>query len=107
MNTGKKALKFKAGSSARLNVGAVSRNLSKCHLGSVIFGCTNSTIKECLSNQLFGLYPQLNQYFFASFFFSFLFSFLSLTSFISTLQHYVIYFVGDHMVTYIQYLFFL
>lgn len=58
MNTGKKALKFKPGPSARFNAGASSRNLSKCHLGGVIFGCTNSTIKECLSNQLFGLPSQ-------------------------------------------------
>ncbi|KAG7017201.1 Kelch-like protein 8 [Cucurbita argyrosperma subsp. argyrosperma] len=58
MNTGQRALKFKAGSSSRLDAGEVYRNLSKCHLGSVIFGCTNSTIKECLSNQLFGLPSQ-------------------------------------------------
>ncbi|XP_041024850.1 uncharacterized protein LOC121265327 isoform X2 [Juglans microcarpa x Juglans regia] len=36
------------GSSAR-------RNLGKSHLGGVIFGCKNNTIKECLSKQLFGL----------------------------------------------------
>ncbi|GAB4834047.1 hypothetical protein Ancab_032300 [Ancistrocladus abbreviatus] len=32
-----------------------ARNLSKAHLGGVIFGCKNSTIQECLSKQLFGL----------------------------------------------------
>ncbi|WOH08073.1 hypothetical protein DCAR_0727510 [Daucus carota subsp. sativus] len=31
------------------------RYLSKKNLGGVIFGCTNSTIKECLHKQLFGL----------------------------------------------------
>ncbi|CAN8257459.1 unnamed protein product [Cochlearia groenlandica] len=31
------------------------RNLTKTQLGGVVFGCTNSTIKECLSKQLFGL----------------------------------------------------
>lgn len=30
------------------------RNLAKSHLGGVIFGCESSTIKECLSKQLFG-----------------------------------------------------
>ncbi|XP_059668085.1 uncharacterized protein LOC132313370 isoform X2 [Cornus florida] len=34
---------------------ASTRNLSKIHLGGVIFGCTNSTKKECLFKQLFGL----------------------------------------------------
>ncbi|KAF3448029.1 hypothetical protein FNV43_RR08737 [Rhamnella rubrinervis] len=29
-----------------------ARNLSKTHLGCVIFGCTNITMKECLSKQL-------------------------------------------------------
>lgn len=78
MNTGKKALKFKPGPSARFNAGASSRNLSKCHLGGVIFGCTNSTIKECLSNQLFGSFPQLDQDFLLLSFFSFLCSLLLL-----------------------------
>lgn len=72
MNTRKKALKFKPGPAARFNADASCRNLSKCHLGGVIFGCTNSTIKECLSKQLFGLYPPLNQDFFLLCFFSFL-----------------------------------
>lgn len=37
-----------------------SRNLQKSYLGGVIFGCKNSTIKECLAKQLFGqsfVYP--------------------------------------------------
>ncbi|GER37935.1 kelch repeat-containing family protein [Striga asiatica] len=32
-----------------------ARNLNKSQLGGVIFGCTQSTMKECLANQLFGL----------------------------------------------------
>ncbi|OIW00868.1 hypothetical protein TanjilG_12809 [Lupinus angustifolius] len=36
----------------------VGRNLGKYQLGGVIFGCKNSTIKECLSKQLFGLPAQ-------------------------------------------------
>jgi len=31
-----------------------TRNLGKSHLGGVIFGCKNSTIKECFFKQLFG-----------------------------------------------------
>ena len=88
MNTGQRALKFKAGSSSRLDAGEVYRNLSKCHLGSVIFGCTNSTIKECLSNQLFGSYPQLNLYLLLIF--SPLYIFFTYTSFIFTRQHFVV-----------------
>jgi hypothetical protein len=30
------------------------RNLTKDQLGSVIFGCKNATITECLTKQLFG-----------------------------------------------------
>ncbi|XP_008442365.1 uncharacterized protein LOC103486256 [Cucumis melo] len=58
MNTGKKALKFKPEPAARYNAHASCRNLGKCHLGGVIFGCTKSTIKECLSKQMFGLPSQ-------------------------------------------------
>ncbi|KAK0586004.1 hypothetical protein LWI29_037701 [Acer saccharum] len=32
-----------------------ARNLAKRNLGGVIFGCTNKTIQECLTKQLFGL----------------------------------------------------
>ncbi|XVF76895.1 hypothetical protein PTKIN_Ptkin13bG0304000 [Pterospermum kingtungense] len=35
-----------------------TRNLSKSQLGGVIFGCKNSTYKECLFKQLFGLPSQ-------------------------------------------------
>ncbi|KAI3472841.1 hypothetical protein Pfo_029970 [Paulownia fortunei] len=35
-----------------------ARNLKKSQLGGVIFGCTNSTMRECLANQLFGLPAQ-------------------------------------------------
>ncbi|XP_057512962.1 uncharacterized protein LOC130795021 [Actinidia eriantha] len=34
------------------------RNLTKNHLGGVVFGCTNSTINECLFKQVFGLPAQ-------------------------------------------------
>lgn len=34
---------------------ANTRNLGKSQLGGVIFGCKNSTIRECLFKQLFGL----------------------------------------------------
>lgn len=37
---------------------ANARNLGKTNLGGVIFGCKNSTIKECLVKQLFGLPAQ-------------------------------------------------
>lgn len=37
-----------------------NRNLMKNQLGGVIFGCTNSTIKECLSKQLFGWLSTVN-----------------------------------------------
>lgn len=45
-------------SSPNLATGSsVRRNLGKSHLGGVIFGCKNNTIKECLSGQLFGQSP--------------------------------------------------
>ncbi|XP_044473860.1 influenza virus NS1A-binding protein homolog B isoform X2 [Mangifera indica] len=37
---------------------ASARNLGKHQLGGVIFGCKNNTIRECLTNQLFGLPAQ-------------------------------------------------
>lgn len=37
------------------NTSITHRNLRKENLGGVIFGCTNSTMKECLLKQLFGL----------------------------------------------------
>ncbi|KAK6152545.1 hypothetical protein DH2020_015180 [Rehmannia glutinosa] len=37
---------------------AWARNLNKNQLGGVIFGCTKSTMRECLANQLFGLPAQ-------------------------------------------------
>ncbi|KAK9291069.1 hypothetical protein L1049_009256 [Liquidambar formosana] len=40
------------------NNSVCARNLRKSHLGGVIFGCKNSTIKECLFKQLFGLPAQ-------------------------------------------------
>ncbi|KAK4742560.1 hypothetical protein SAY87_000561 [Trapa incisa] len=44
-----------AGASYTPNSSVTHRNLSKENLGGVIFGCRNSTMKECLSKQLFGL----------------------------------------------------
>ncbi|KAL1206789.1 B2 protein [Cardamine amara subsp. amara] len=38
------------------------RNLTKSQLGGVVFGCTNNTIKECMSKQLFGLPYNHNSY---------------------------------------------
>ncbi|KAK2432605.1 B2 protein [Trifolium repens] len=38
-----------------VNSSTWGRNLRKNHLGGVIFGCTRTTMKECLSKQLFGL----------------------------------------------------
>ncbi|KAF9594703.1 hypothetical protein IFM89_034488 [Coptis chinensis] len=38
------------------------RNLSKTDLGGVIFGCTQSTMRECLVSQLFGLPGQHMSY---------------------------------------------
>ncbi|KAK7247081.1 hypothetical protein RIF29_41958 [Crotalaria pallida] len=40
----------------------IGRNLGKYQLGGVIFGCKNSTIKECLSKNLFGLPAQYFSY---------------------------------------------
>lgn len=34
---------------------SIGRNLVKSNLGGVIFGCKNSTIKECLLKQIFGM----------------------------------------------------
>ncbi|KAK7390291.1 hypothetical protein VNO78_25593 [Psophocarpus tetragonolobus] len=36
-------------------ISVVGRNLEKYQLGGVIFGCKNSTLKECQSKQIFGL----------------------------------------------------
>ncbi|KAL3531636.1 hypothetical protein ACH5RR_005157 [Cinchona calisaya] len=37
---------------------SIARNLGKSNLGGVIFGCKNSTIRECLFKQIFGLPAQ-------------------------------------------------
>ena len=39
-----------------------ARNLTKNQLGGVIFGCKNSTIKECLFKQIFGQLSQIITY---------------------------------------------
>ncbi|XP_055812721.1 uncharacterized protein LOC129882448 isoform X2 [Solanum dulcamara] len=43
-----------ASSNQAKNAGSF-KNLTRSQLGGVIFGCTNNTMKECLSKQLFGL----------------------------------------------------
>ncbi|GAB4827658.1 hypothetical protein Ancab_034543 [Ancistrocladus abbreviatus] len=48
-------LKEKAPSQWTVNCSTSARNLRKSELGSVIFGCTHVTFKECLLKQLFGL----------------------------------------------------
>ncbi|XP_052173630.1 uncharacterized protein LOC127788951 [Diospyros lotus] len=60
MGTGRQRKNFiPSGSATPASIPATShvnnRNLMKNHLGGVIFGCNNTTIKECLSKQLFGL----------------------------------------------------
>ena len=58
MGAGRKSQTFivneNAPSPKSVNGSTAVRNLSKSHLGGVIFGCKNSTMKECLLNQLFG-----------------------------------------------------
>lgn len=39
---------------------APARNLSKIELGAIIFGCKHSTIKECLEEELFGVFSSPN-----------------------------------------------
>ncbi|GAB4857293.1 hypothetical protein Ancab_015201 [Ancistrocladus abbreviatus] len=53
----KKSLTKGSGSSSSSPLPATigARNLRKAHLGGVIFGCSNSTVEECLIKQLFGL----------------------------------------------------
>ncbi|PRQ42798.1 putative development/cell death domain-containing protein [Rosa chinensis] len=56
MGAGRKTETYTLPSNQDLVPYAVSaRNLMKNHLGAVIFGCTHSTMNECLSKQLFGL----------------------------------------------------
>ena len=54
MNLGRKADGSSPATASLLNSSGSARNLGKGHLGGVIFGCKNSTIKECLFKQLFG-----------------------------------------------------
>jgi len=57
MGAGKRKQNFKGGAPAgpsSTTLKQTSRNLKKDHLGGVIFGCTNNTINECLSKQIFG-----------------------------------------------------
>lgn len=52
-------LKEKSQPCLKTNCSAPARNLRKSDLGAVIFGCKNHTIKECYSEELFGL-PSLH-----------------------------------------------
>ncbi|XP_028800305.1 kelch-like protein 20 [Neltuma alba] len=45
----------KSKTSWSLNCSTSARNLGKAELAGVIFGCTNNTMEECISKQLFGL----------------------------------------------------
>jgi len=59
MNTGRRTQTFRISGampfSPNLAVNSVGgRNLEKHQLGGVIFGCKNSTLKECQSKLLFG-----------------------------------------------------
>lgn len=47
-------LKEKSQPSFKDNCSAPARNLRKCDLGAVIFGCKKGTIKECYFKGLFG-----------------------------------------------------
>ncbi|OAY62562.1 Kelch-like protein 12 [Ananas comosus] len=38
-----------------MNCSITARNLRKCDLGGVIFGCKHNTMNECLTKQMFGL----------------------------------------------------
>ncbi|KAL6003025.1 hypothetical protein ACLOJK_023247 [Asimina triloba] len=61
MAAGRKTQKFTLSernppaASTGINSSFAARNLRKNDLGGVIFGCKHSTVKECLSKQLFGL----------------------------------------------------
>ncbi|KAF5206492.1 Development/cell death domain, Galactose oxidase, beta-propeller [Thalictrum thalictroides] len=56
MGAGRKTETYTADEGIMKNPYSISaRNLSKARLGGVIFGCTHYTIKECLSNLVFGL----------------------------------------------------
>ena len=58
MGAGRKTQTFLTPASAGPSGGGTGpptqRGLSKSELGGVIFGCTNSTIAECMNHNLFG-----------------------------------------------------
>lgn len=60
MGAGRKTQTFLTPASAGPSGGGTGpppqRGLSKSELGGVIFGCTNSTIAECMNHNLFGKY---------------------------------------------------
>ncbi|XP_009373092.1 uncharacterized protein LOC103962148 [Pyrus x bretschneideri] len=55
MGAGRKTKTFIAPHEDLATYSASMRNLGKNHLGGVVFGCTKTTMEECLSKQLFGL----------------------------------------------------
>ncbi|MCL7038615.1 hypothetical protein MKW94_022220 [Papaver nudicaule] len=59
MGAGRQTQTFTFSEGAKQNsspsIAGKARNLRKIDLGGVIFGCTRHTMKECLSNQIFGL----------------------------------------------------
>ncbi|CAK9184627.1 unnamed protein product, partial [Ilex paraguariensis] len=58
MGTGRRTQTFMPNESAPFDPNQSARNLRKIHLGGVVFGCKNNTIRECLVKQLFGLPAQ-------------------------------------------------
>lgn len=42
-----------------MNCSITARNLRKCDLGGVIFGCKHNTMSECLTKQMFGTHDDL------------------------------------------------
>lgn len=70
MGAGRKTQTFtKAPTPDLASYSVQARNLSKNHLGGVIFGCKSGTMMECLSKQLFGSYPKSFASFAPTFFF--------------------------------------
>lgn len=60
MGAGRKTQTFtvseKAQQRVTVNCRTTARNIKKCDLAGVIFGCRHSTYRECLSKQLFGCF---------------------------------------------------
>lgn len=43
-----------SGASSSYNPNAIAKLMGKANLAGVIFGCTNNTMSECLTKQIFG-----------------------------------------------------